>query len=51
MGSLGGFGGYACGGEVYTLRDGRAVPEISFMSYNQTAGNYNEDELLENAVL
>ena len=51
MGSLGGFGGYAYDGKVYTLRDGRAVPEISFMSYNQTAGNYNEDELLENAEL
>lgn len=51
MGSWGGFGGYAYGGEVYTLRDGRAVLEISFMSYDQTAGNYNEDELLENAEL
>lgn len=51
MGSWGGFGGYAYGGDVYILRDGRAEVEISFMSYNQTTGNYGDDELLEDAEL
>lgn len=50
-GNWGGFGGYAWGGEVYTLKDGQAVSEISFMSYDQTVGNYDEEDLLENAGL
>lgn len=50
-GNWGGFGGYSGGGHVYALREGRAVEENSFSHCNQTTGNYDEEELLENAEL
>lgn len=50
-GNWGGFGGYSGGGHVYTLQDGQTVEEISFLRCQQTARNYDEGELLENAEL
>ena len=50
-GNWGGFGGHSGGGHVYTLQEGRAVEENSFLCCDQTARNYDEEELLENAEL
>lgn len=50
-GSWGGFGGHAGSESVYTLQEGQAVEETSFQRCNQTAKNYDEEELLENAEL
>lgn len=50
-GSWGGFGGYAYGGYVYELEDGKADLSVSWYSVSQTVGNYDVDELLENAEL
>lgn len=50
-GNWGGFGGSSGGGHVYALQEGRAVEENSFLRCNQTARNYDEEELLENAEL
>lgn len=50
-GSAGGFMGYAYGGEVYHYQAGEAVLACSFQCVDQYAGNYSEEELLENAGL
>ena len=50
-GFWGGFGGYASGMDVYKLEGGQAVKEASLMWYDQSTGNYEEEELLENAEL
>lgn len=50
-GSAGGFMGYAYGGEVYRYQAGEAVLACSFQCVDQYAGNYSEEELLENAGL
>ena len=47
----GGFGGHAYGGNIYNLKNGDAVPIVSFGLIDQTLRNYDENDLLENAYL
>jgi hypothetical protein len=48
---VGGFGGYAHGGNVYKHKNGTAVSIVSFDFIDQSARNYDESDLLKNAHL
>ncbi len=47
----GGFGGHAAGGTFYEYKNGKGYKIASRMWINQTTGNYNKNDLLENANL
>lgn len=47
----GGFGGYEYGGTIYELQGGEAKATASWSTVCQTSGNYDQEDLLENAKL
>jgi len=47
----GGFGGYSNGGHAFRVENGDVIPVMSIGYINQTARNYPESVLLENASL
>lgn len=44
--AVGGFGGYAFGGDIYSNEKGQFTKKKSFLCIEQTTGNYSDEELL-----